>query len=91
MQPISPWSVAAYSIGFVLAIPTLIALIRFIFAVAQFVTTVKSTVKELAGLVGDMKSFRHDIRNEIHWHDIRLTLVERELKMEAPPYPEERT
>ena len=72
----SPLVIAGYVLGTVLAIPTLIAVVRLIFFVAAASTKLDQCVKgiEQLGL------FKHDTREKQQEHELRLSLVERDVE-----------
>lgn len=72
----SPMTVAAYAIGLVLAIPTLIALVRLIF----FVASASAKLDQCVDGIGKLSEFKHATNNTLHEHGTRLTLVERDVE-----------
>lgn len=72
----SPLVAAAYVLGFVLAIPTVIALVRLIF----FVARADAKLEQLAAAIEKVGDFKHEVRNDLQQHETRLTLVERDVE-----------
>lgn len=76
----SPQAVAAYVIGLVLAIPTLVVIIRAIWFVAAAHATLNATAKGVDELKTSFGNFKHEARNQLDEQDKRLFLVEREVE-----------
>lgn len=72
----SPLAIAAYAVGLVLAIPTLIALVRLIF----FLASAHSDLKKCVDGLDKLGAFKHDVRDTLQEHETRLTLVERDVE-----------
>lgn len=81
----SPLTIAAYAVSFILAVPTLLAITRLIYFVAAANEKLGTTAIAVSGMSESMKTFKHEVRNELDSLDKRVLLVERDVERFVPP------
>lgn len=75
----SPLDIAAWALGLVLGIPTLVAAVKVIYFVAEARTKLDACVSGQDELKRAFYGFKHEIRNVADEHDKRILLVERDV------------
>lgn len=73
---LSPLTIAAYVVGAVLAIPTFIALVKVIFFVAGASEQLKTAVRGIEELKGELGAFKGHVRKGLDEHGERILLLE---------------